>query len=211
MARARATAERAVRLAPENIRALQALMTVLYFSGEAAEALRLGLHARALNPNDTELLGEFGAWVAQSGDWARGAGLIEEAMAKTSGQSGYYTGLLALAAYMQDEDKRAVDLIKRANLQRFSIYHFVAALIFARHGLSQEAAQARAEFLKQRPGFFNDFDGELDRRNFNARDRAILVRGAIQAGFPVRTQLSAWDERRPAAAPGEGLARRSQR
>ncbi|HEV7336281.1 MAG TPA: adenylate cyclase [Bosea sp. (in: a-proteobacteria)] len=201
MVRARAAAERATRLAPENVRALQALMTVLYFSGEAAEALRIGAQARALNPNDTELLGEFGAWLAQSGNWGRGAGLIEEAMAKNPGHSSYYTGLLALAAYMQGEDARAVDLIKRANLQRFSIYHFVAALIFARCGMGHEAAQARAEFLKLRPGFFADFDGELDRRNFNARDRAILVRGAIQAGFPVRTQLSAWEAGQHAAAP----------
>ncbi|MDU0340240.1 adenylate cyclase [Bosea rubneri] len=214
MVRARAAAERAVRLAPENVRALQALMTVLYFSGEAAEALRIGAQARALNPNDTELLGEFGAWVAQSGNWVRGASLIEEAMAKNPGHSSYYTGLLALAAYMQGEDARAVDLIKRANLQRFSIYHFVAALIFARCGMGHEAAQARAEFLKLRPGFFADFDGELERRNFNIRDRAILIRGAIQAGFPVRTQLSAWDAQQHAAAPAAGSrddpAQRSQ-
>lgn len=214
MARARASAERAVRLAPENVRALQALMTVLFFSGEPNEALRIGLQARALNPNDTELLGEFGAWVAQSGNWARGAGMIEEAMAKNPGQPNYYTGHLALAAYMQGENARAVGLIKRANLQQFPIYHFVAALIFARHGMSLEASQARAEFLKQRPGFFADFDSELDRRNFNARDRSILIRGAIQAGFPVRTQLSAWDERSSSAAPAaessQGLAQRSQ-
>ena len=59
-----------------------------------------------------------------------------------------------------------------------------------------------------------NFDGELDRRNFNMRDRAILIRGAIQAGFPVRTQLSAWDARQHAAAstsgPDDDLAQRSQ-
>jgi adenylate cyclase len=140
--------------------------------------------------------------------------MIEEAMAKNPGQSSYYTGQLALASYMQGEDTRAVALIKRANLQNFSIYHFVAALIFARHGMSHEASQARAAFLKQRPGFFADFDGELDRRNFNARDRSILIRGAIQAGFPVRTQLSAWDERSSSPAsgaePSQGSAQRSQ-
>jgi hypothetical protein len=39
--------------------------------------------------------------------------------------------------------------------------------------------------LTLRPGFFDDFDGELNKRNFNERDRAIIIRGAIQAGFPV--------------------------
>lgn len=192
--RARDAAERAVRIDPENVRALQALMTVLYFGKEPAEALRIGSRALALNPNDTELLGEFGSRVAQAGDWARGAALIEEAMARNPGHSGYYAGLLALAAYMQGDDVRAVDLIRSANLRRFSVYHFVAALIFARTGMDAETAQSRAEFLKMRPRFFDDFDEELGKRNFNARDRAIIIRGAIQAGFPVPTRFAAGAE-----------------
>lgn len=187
--RARAAAERAARLDPENVRALQALMTVLYFSGEPREALRIGTQALALNPNDTELLGEFGSRVAQAGDWRRGTTLLEEAMARNPGHSDYYVGLLALAAYMQGDDVKAAELIRRANLRRFSIYHLVAALIFARQGLSDEAAQCRAEFMRQRPGFFDNFDNELNRRNFNARDRAILIRGAIEAGFPVSARF----------------------
>jgi len=194
--RARTAAERAVRLDPENVRALQALMTVLFFSREPGEALRVGSQALALNPNDTELLGEFGSRVAQAGDWRRGAALLEEAMAKNPGHSDYYVGLLALAAYMQGDNPRAIDLIRRANLRRFSVYHFVAALIFARQGMQAEAAQSRAEFLRLRPGFFDSFDDELNSRNFNARDRAILIRGALEAGFPVPARFATEAERR---------------
>jgi tetratricopeptide (TPR) repeat protein len=189
--RARSAAERAVRLDPENVRALQALMTVLYFSKEPAEALRIGSQAYALNPNDTELLGEFGSRVAQAGDWRRGEALLSEAMVRNPGHSDYYVGLLALAAYMQGEDAKAADLIRRANQRRFSIYNFVAALIFARLGWEVEAAQFRAEFLKLRPNFFDDFEGELDKRNFNGTDRAIIIRGALQAGFPVPARVAA--------------------
>ncbi len=188
--RARDAAQRAVRLDPQNVRALQALMTVLFFSNEPAEALRIGARALTLNPNDAELLGEFGSRVAQAGDWKRGAALLEEAMARNPGHSDYYAGLLAFAAYMQGDVERAVELIRQADLQRFPIYHFAAALIFARAGLNVEAAQSRSEFLKLRRNFFNDFDGELNKRNFNARDRAILIQGAIQAGFPVKPSLA---------------------
>lgn len=189
--RARAAAERAVRLDPENVRALQALMTVLYFSGEPKEALRIGSQALALNPNDTELLGEFGSRVAQAGDWPRGAALLEEAMTRNPGHSDYYVGLLALAAYMQGDNSKAAELIRRANLRRFSIYHLAAALIFTRQGATAEAMQSRAEFLRLRPGFFDNFDNELNSRNFNARDRAILIKGAIEAGFPVPARFAA--------------------
>jgi len=192
--RARDAAQHAIRLDPQNVRALQALMTVLFFSNEPTEALRVGAQALALNPNDTELLGEFGSRVAQAGDWKRGAALLEEAMARNPGYSDYYVGILALAAYMQSEDTRALELIRRANLQRFAIYHFVAALIFARTGHETEAAESRALFLKLRPGFFADFEGELDKRNFNARDRAILTQGAVQAGFPVKPRLASGTE-----------------
>lgn len=201
--RARAAADRAVRLDPENIRALQALMTVLYFSGEPGEALRIGSQALALNPNDTELLGEFGGRVAQAGDWRRGASLLEEAMARNPGHSDYYVGLLALAAYMQGDNGKAVELVRRANLRRFAIYHLVAALVYTRQGLLAEAAESRAEFLRSRPGFFENFDDELDRRNFNARDRAILIRGAVEAGFPVPARFVAEAARasRPVSSP----------
>lgn len=186
IARAREAAERAVRLDPQNVRALQALMTVLFFDRKPTEALRVGAEAFALNPNDPELLGEFGSRVAQAGDWNRGTDLLEQALAKNPGNSGYYVGILALAAFMQNDDSRAVELIQRADLKRFSIYHFVATLIFWRAGYKAEAAESRAQFLRMRPTFFDDFDGELDKRNFNARDRAILIEGARRAGFPVK-------------------------
>ncbi|HEV7324438.1 MAG TPA: adenylate cyclase [Bosea sp. (in: a-proteobacteria)] len=189
--RARIAAEHAVRLDPENVRALQALMSVLYFSQEPAEAMQIGSRALAINPNDTELIGEFGSRVAQAGDWQRGAALLEDAMARNPGHSEYYVGLLALAAYMQGDHSRAVNLIRRASLQQFSIYHFVAALVFARQGSIAEVARHRAEFLRMRPGFFDDLDGELLKRNFNARDRAMLIRGAIEAGFPVPVRFAA--------------------
>jgi TolB-like protein len=184
--RAREAARRATRLDPENVRALQALMSVIYYSREPAEALKLGTQATAINPNDTELLGEVGSLRAQSGEWQRGAAMLEEAMARNPGHSDHHVGFLALAAYMEGDDARAADLIRRTDQRHFSIYHFVAALIYARSGQHADTAQHRAEFLKLRPNFFDDFDGELDRRNFIQRDRVTLLRGAVQAGFPVR-------------------------
>jgi adenylate cyclase len=78
-----------------------------------------------------------------------------------------------------------VEWIRRADLKQFWIFHFVAALIFARAGLEADASVSRTVFLKMRPRFFDNFDAELAMRNFNARDRAILTNGAKQAGFPV--------------------------
>lgn len=185
--RARDAAERAVVLDPDNVRGLQALMTILFFSREPEAALRIGERALALNPNDSEMLAELGSRIAQAGDWQRGTAMVEEAQARNPSQTGYYVGVIALSHYMQGDDKRALEWIRRADLKRFSIYHFVAALIFARAGLEDEARASVAAFLQMRPRFFDHFDAELSNRNFNARDRAILIAGARQAGFPVGT------------------------
>lgn len=185
--RARDAAERAILIDPANVRGLQALMTALFFSREPELALRIGEQALALNPNDTEVLAELGSRIAQSGDWPRGRAMMETALERNPAQTGYYTGLIAQAYYMEGNNERALEWIKRADLKRFSIYQFVAALIFARAGLERETRASVAELLRMRPRFFDDFGAELAMRNFNVRDRAILISGARQAGFPVGT------------------------
>ena len=183
--RALEAARLAVRLEPDNIRALQALMMALFFSGETVEAERIGEQALTLNPNDTELLGEFGSRVAQAGDWQRGSELLERALALNPGNSGFYTGMLALAAFMQHDNARAVTLIRQADLQKFSHFHVVAALIYSEAGLEEGAAENRDQFLQMRPRFFDDLDAELAKRMFTPEDRKFLSDAARKAGFPV--------------------------
>ena len=60
-------------------RALQAQMLGFFFKNEVDAALRVGERAVALNPNDTELVGEYGMRLALSGDWMSGCPLIEQA------------------------------------------------------------------------------------------------------------------------------------
>jgi TolB-like protein/tetratricopeptide (TPR) repeat protein len=183
--RAVEAARRAIQLDPENVRALQAMMMALFFKGEPAEALRLGNQAVALNPNDTELLGEFGTRVAQAGDWQRGTALLEQALARNPGHSSFYNGTLALNAYMQRDDARAEMLIRQVSLEKFPLYHFVAAIIYAQRGLKTEATEARIQFLRMRPEFFENWDVEVAKRNFRPEDGARLAESARRAGFPV--------------------------
>jgi adenylate cyclase len=185
MERALTAARRAVRLDPDNVRAQQALMTALFFNQEPAEALHVGEQALALNPNDTDLLGELGSRLMMAGDRRRGMVLLEQALDRNPGHSGYYRALLAFGAYLQRDYERAVIEIRRADLQKFPIYQFVAAIIFAQRGMRDEASEAGARFLSMRPKFFANWDAELAKRNFNTEDRAHLVEGARKAGLPI--------------------------
>ena len=178
-------ARRAIRLDPENVRALQSLMMALFFARQPAEALEIGERAVALNPNDTELLSAFGTCLSQAGAWQRGAELIEQALARNPGHSGYYSGVLAVYAYMQHDYARAEGLIRQAALEKFPLYHFVAAVIYAQLGKASEAAEARDMFLRMRPTIFEHWDDEMAKRNYQPQDAAHFAEGARKAGFPV--------------------------
>jgi len=189
--RALDAARRAIRLDPENVRALQALMMALFFAQQPAEALAIGERALALNPNDTELLGEFGSRVGLAGDWKRGSELLEQALARNPGHSGFYSGTLALHAYMQRNYARARILIRQAGQEKFPLYHLVASVIHAQLGSQSEAAEARDRFLQMRPTLFEHWDEEIAKRNFRPEDAAHLAEGARKAGFPLPARTAA--------------------
>ena len=184
-------ARRAVQLDPENVRALQALMLALFFTEQPVEALQVGERAVALNPNDTELLGEFGSRVGQSGDHKRGMALMEQALARNPGHSGFYNGTLAQLAYLERDYHRAEFLMRQVSLEKFPLYHFVSAIIYAQLGMKPEAAEARDRFLQMRPTFFEQWDREVAKRNYGPQDGALLAEGARKAGFPVPDRTAA--------------------
>ncbi len=116
--RALQAARRAVDLDPDNARGLQALMMALFFHGEVDEAARVGELALAANPQDSELLSEFGLRIAMAGEWQRGRELVERALARDPAYSGYCHAVLALIAYMQRDGDRAEAEIRQANLTK---------------------------------------------------------------------------------------------
>jgi TolB-like protein/tetratricopeptide (TPR) repeat protein len=181
-------ARRATQIDPENTRALQALMTALFFSNQIPEALNVGERALESNPNDTELLGEFGTRVAMSGQWQRGAALLDQALSLNPGGAGFYHGTRALAAYMLHDNETAIIEIKEADLQKFPLYHAVAAVIYADAGMAEDAHREAARFNEMRPDFVPNIVVELKARNFQPADRARMISDLRKAG------LSATDE-----------------
>lgn len=184
-------ARRAIRLDPANVRALQALMMALFFAQQPAEALEIGERAIALNPNDTELLAEFGTRVGQIGAWERGTALVQQALARNPGHSDYYNGILAHNAYMQGDYRRAELLMRQVSMEKFPLYHFVAAIIYAQLGMKPQAAEAHDQFLRMRPNFFEGWEQEVAKRNYRPEDAVRLVEGARKAGFPLSARTAA--------------------
>lgn len=189
--RSLSAARRAVELDPGNVRALQALMTALFFNQQLAESMQVGEQALATNPNDTELMGEYGVRLAMSGQWKRGADMLDRALAFNPGGAGYYHGNRALAAYMLQDYDTAVTKIRQANLQKFPLFHLVAAVIYAERGLMEEAKREGAMFVAMRPGFLPNLAAELNIRNIQPDDQARMVAGIRKAGLPIPADTEA--------------------
>ena len=183
--RALQTARRAIQIEPANTRALQALMAALFFNHERAEAIDVGERALATNPNDTELMGEFGTRLAIAGQWRRGAALLDQAIALNPGGGGFYRGNRALASYMLGDIAGAVAGIRQSDLQKFPLFHAVAAIIYAEAGMTADARREGETFVKMRPDFIPNITAEMSSRGMSSRDLARLIAGLRKAGLTV--------------------------
>ncbi|TAY17517.1 adenylate cyclase [Rhizobium leguminosarum] len=183
--RALDAARRATQIDPSNTRGLQALMTALFFDRQLAESLRVGEQALATNPNDTELMGEFGTRLAIAGQWQRGAALLDQAIALNPGSGGFYHGTRALAAYMLRDNHTAVLEIRQANMQKFPLFHVVAAMIYAEAGMMDDARREGQVFVSMRPDFLPNVVTELAMRNMQPEDCNRLIGGLRKAGMIV--------------------------
>lgn len=181
-ARAVAAARAAVRLDPENVRALQALATALFFTHQLDEAFEVGDEALVLNPNDAELLGQLGQLYGLSGRMHEGRALLEKALAQNPGHSGFYKGVLATIAYLQRDYDTALLEIEKADMQKLPIYHGVATIIYAQKGFIERAKAELDLFEKMAPGFIPNLWAQLDLRNIPYDSQLHIAEGLKKAG-----------------------------
>lgn len=176
------SARKAVQVDPENSRALQALMMALFFNQQVSDGVRSGEQALLANPNDTLAMSEFGALLAMSGQWERGADLLKKALARNPAAAGYYHGVLGLCAYMQGDYQSAVLKIEQADLQKQPLFHIVAAVIYAEVGRMDDARREGEAFVKMRPGFIPNIRAELTLRNIQPSDQVRMIEGMRKIG-----------------------------
>jgi TolB-like protein len=181
--RALAAARRAVALEPENVRGLQAEMFALYFNQEIDAAIAVGKRAMILNPNDTELMGEYGFRLALSGDWEQGCPLIGEARERNPGPLAYYEAALSLCAYFRRDYQQAAMWIKKTPAPENNNYHIIAAAVFGEGGFTTDAERERDWLLKNAPALMGNVRKELLARVARPEDRERLISSLRKAGI----------------------------
>lgn len=183
--KATAAAKRAVELDPRNVRALQAKMLALYFDGQVESALAIGEQAMATNPNDTELMGEYGLRVADSGQWPRGCALVAQARERNPGPLGYYEVILSICSYIERDYAAATMWIRRAAVVDNPAYHLIAAAVFAEAGHPADAELERKWLTAHAPKFVANVRSWVGLRNVPAADRDRFLESLRKAGIEV--------------------------
>jgi adenylate cyclase len=191
--RALAAARTAVGLDPDNVRALQALATALFFNHDLDGAFAVGDRALALNPNDTELLGQIGQLRGQSGQFEIGREMLERALSRNPGHSGFYRGGLAIIAYMQGDYRTALREIEQAGLGKLPLYHGVAAIVYARNDMMERGREELEIFNQMAPNFIPNLWAELEARNIPSGAQQDIADGLAALGVtvPPRPQAGA--------------------
>ncbi len=188
-----ADARHALMLDPSNVRALQAKMMALYFSGDFEGALRVGASAVAINPNDTELLGEYGYRLALSGRWDEGCPILDSAVARNPGPLPYYETGRALCAYIAGDAKEAAARIRAAAFPRLPIYRLIAAALYAEAGEIDAAHAERDWLVANAPALIANLDRRVGARVGRPQDFARFRASLRLAGLPIP----------PATVPGQ--------
>jgi len=185
LARAAEAARRAVELDPQNARALQALMLASFFSGNVDEALSAGAQAYALNPNDTEVAGEYGFRLALSGRWETGCELMSSAVNRISGPRGYYEVGMAVCAYMRNDYQAAELWVRMADLRYNPIHHLVLLAVLGAEG-RMDAARQEINWLKAHaPSLMTNIRKEVTTRLSRPEDQERFFAGLRSAGMVI--------------------------
>ncbi len=181
--RALDAARRAVELDPLNVRGLEAKMTALYFARDIEGALEAGKQAMEINPNDVELMKEYGSWLAQSGNWADGCRLTEEAVGRNPSRMAYSEAALALCAYFTGDTEKAAVLIRRSPAVNNPTYHAMAAAFFAEAGYMEDAARERDWLETHAPALIQNARREVSMRLLREQDVDRFLDSLSKAGL----------------------------
>ncbi|PTM97345.1 hypothetical protein [Mycoplana dimorpha] len=176
-------ADRAVELDPQNVRALQAQMLAYFFRGDVPSALAIGERAVGINPNDTELSGEYGFRLALSGQWQKGCDMVADAVRSNPGPMGYYQAALAICAYIDGDYERAESWARSTDFHDNPLYHLVLIAILGQRGNLVDAAAERSWVEEHAPEFLHDIRKEISLRIHRKEDQDRFFDGLRKAGL----------------------------
>jgi adenylate cyclase len=184
--RALRAAERAVALAPESEAALEALMVVNHRLGNVDAAERAGRRALQINPNNPELLAEFGIRIFALGKWDEGAEMVRRAAERSMVLAPLERITLVFDHYRKGEFDQALTEAKQIQLPNFYGTYVILAAIYGELGQEADARAAVARLLEIRPDYVSEMRDDFRSRHYTDALIDLLADGLRKAGLAIQ-------------------------
>ena len=195
--RARKAARRAVEVDPTCQAGWEALAEASYFARDLGAFRNAAERAMALNPRNTSTVALMGLLIGYSGEWDRGIGIMQRAMALNPHHAGWYHFLLFFDHYRKREFDQALETTKRINMPEFFWTHSATAAASARLGRTEEARAALDALRRFLPGYRDELGPTLGLWILDTDVVERVMEGVAQAEVLVGE--------RPHAAPASGV------
>ncbi|NWH08898.1 MAG: hypothetical protein HXY22_09705 [Alphaproteobacteria bacterium] len=181
--RALDVAQKAVLLDPLNAYSYEALYGAYFALNDLGQARQAGERALELNPNNPEILADFGSKIAVRGDWVYGLSLVRKALSLNPTPPGWYLTPLAYDAYRRGDYELARQYIRDMNMPAYYRSHVMRAMVEGAAGNREEAERALERVRELRPQFFNDPVGEMRRWGLSEEMIGEAMDGLRQGGL----------------------------
>jgi adenylate cyclase len=183
-------ARTALRLAPDSARSHHALMKALFVAGFPDDALKEGQLAVSLNPNDSDIVSEYGCKLIYRGDLLAGTGLLREVEGRVSLASAQHRFCRFLAAYLQNDQagirRGAADLVAEKGMLAL----IASALTLARSGDMEGARRVIDEIIAFSPGFAAEPKATLLRRGWEETIVERVYQDLLRSGLEQQLSTS---------------------
>lgn len=156
-------ARTAVRLDPMDPLAYHALFLAQFVRGDLKGFREAADRALKLNPNNTDILADYGLHLVLGGEAARGIVLLKVSLSLNPEPPEWYWFPFFLWHFERGEFDAALDVALRAHTEEFYWTHLLHAVAYAAVGLRAEAEAAGKRLLEFYPEFAVTARAELAR------------------------------------------------
>jgi tetratricopeptide (TPR) repeat protein len=181
--RATALARNAISLAPNSSGGHHALALAHWFSGSVDESVAAFRTALALNPNDTEIMADFGLRLAVLMRWDEAIPLVEESFRRNPWQANSFRMAFVFWHYCEGRHEEALREVRTVDATDVVYPHLAAAAAAAELGRREEARAAVAEIERVAPGYGRRLEADLVARNAHPDLIASLTASLRKAGL----------------------------
>ena len=161
--KALAAANRAVDLDPHDALGYHARFLAHFAFGDLKAFREAGDRALELNPNNTDILADYGLHLTMCDDWSRGQLLLKLALSLNPEPPDWFWFPFFSWHFERGEFDEALEMALRSQSQDFYWTHCMHVLAYAALGMKAESAAAMTRLLETHPDFPRQAREELGR------------------------------------------------